>query len=63
MRLSRRLSPELASHGLDALVARWALPADERHRALGDARLVARLIDAWHAAYGVETIAFPQPNE
>lgn len=57
VRLSRRLAPEHASHGLDALMQRWQLPAEERHRALGDARLVARLIEAWHVAHGVEPIA------
>ena len=57
VRLSRRLTPQLASHGLDSLVSHWQLAADGRHRALGDARLVARLIELWHAAHGAAPIA------
>lgn len=51
VRLSRRLAPEDSGHGLDALIERWSLPAEERHRALGDARLVARLIERWLGEY------------
>jgi hypothetical protein len=51
VRLSRRLQPEESGHGLDALVERWGLAGDDRHRALGDARLVARLIEQWLAKY------------
>jgi DNA polymerase-3 subunit epsilon len=40
VRLSRRLFPQYGSHRLDALVERHRLPAAERHRALGDARLI-----------------------
>jgi DNA polymerase-3 subunit epsilon len=42
VRLSRRLDPGHARHGLDAVVARHGLPAIDRHRALGDARLIAQ---------------------
>lgn len=42
VRLSRRLFPEHARHGLDALIERHALTDEQRHRALGDARLIAR---------------------
>ena len=40
VRLSRRLFPQYTSHRLDALIDRHRLPAAERHRALGDARLI-----------------------
>ena len=40
VRLSRRLFPDARGHGLDALIARHALPAGDRHRALGDARAI-----------------------
>jgi len=40
VRLSRRLDPEAASHGLDALIARHGLDPGSRHRALGDARAI-----------------------
>ncbi|MBL8521755.1 MAG: 3'-5' exoribonuclease [Betaproteobacteria bacterium] len=39
VRLSRRLFPEHPRHSLDDLIARHALDAAARHRALGDARL------------------------
>src|SRR5947207_3548518 len=40
VKLSRRLYPEDARHNLDALIARHALPVSDRHRALGDARVL-----------------------
>jgi len=40
VRLSRRLYPEGGRHHLDALIARHALTASDRHRALGDARVL-----------------------
>jgi DNA polymerase-3 subunit epsilon len=40
VRLSRRLFPDSQGHGLDALIARHALHAADRHRALGDARAI-----------------------
>ncbi len=39
VRLSRRLYPQHAQHSLDALVSRHNLFSEDRHRALGDARL------------------------
>jgi DNA polymerase-3 subunit epsilon len=48
-RLSRRLFPEERRHNLDALVARHCLPAEARHRALGDARLLWHFVNALHA--------------
>jgi len=44
VRLSRRLYPERGSHSLDAIVARFGLDESERHRALGDARLLWRFM-------------------
>jgi DNA polymerase III subunit epsilon len=40
--LSRRLYPQQRRHDLDSLQLRHALPVDVRHRALPDARLLAR---------------------
>jgi DNA polymerase-3 subunit epsilon len=40
VRLSRRLFPQYGSHRLDALIDRHRLPAPDRHRALGDARVI-----------------------
>jgi len=44
VRLSRRLYPDRGSHSLDAIVARFGLDDSERHRALGDARLLWRFV-------------------
>lgn len=43
-RLARRLVPELARHGLDALCERFAIGNRARHRALGDAEATAELL-------------------
>lgn len=40
VRLSRKLFPGFARHNLDAIVERYRLLVSERHRALGDARLI-----------------------
>jgi DNA polymerase-3 subunit epsilon len=40
VKLSRRLFPGHPKHGLDALIDRHGLTVSERHRALGDARLI-----------------------
>ena len=45
VRLSRRLFPDAEGHGLDALIARHALPVVERHRALGDARAIHAFVE------------------
>lgn len=44
VRLSRALYPDRGSHGLDSLIARFRLPQEARHRALGDARVLLPLI-------------------
>jgi DNA polymerase-3 subunit epsilon len=44
VRLSRRLFPDRGTHSLDAIVARFGLDDSERHRALGDARLLWRFV-------------------
>jgi DNA polymerase-3 subunit epsilon len=46
VRLSRRLFPQYASHRLDALIDRHRLPAADRHRALGDARVIHAFLAA-----------------
>lgn len=40
VKLSRRLYPQHARHNLDALIQRHGLDVTQRHRALGDARLI-----------------------
>lgn len=44
VRLSRALSPGERGHNLDAVMARWGIACDARHRALGDARVLGDLI-------------------
>ncbi len=44
VRLSRRLYPDRGNHSLDAIAARFGLDDSERHRALGDARLLWRFV-------------------
>lgn len=45
VKLSRALYPGLPRHGLDALMERFGLGCDARHRALGDARVVRDFLD------------------
>lgn len=44
VRLSRFLYPDRAPHSLDAIIERFGLPAEDRHRALGDARVLWRFL-------------------
>ena len=67
VRLSRRLYPEAAGHGLDAVVARHGLaglfddagapPRTGRHSALGDARAIWHFVQAVHRERGAEELA------
>ena len=45
VKLSRALYPAYPRHGLDALIERFGLGCDARHRALGDARVVRDFLD------------------
>ncbi|MDR1709584.1 MAG: ethanolamine utilization protein [Candidatus Accumulibacter sp.] len=57
VKLSRALFPEHHRHNLDAVAKRHGLSAgDERHRALGDARLLWELWQRWHALRPAEAI-------
>jgi len=44
VRLSRHLYPDRSPHTLDAIVQRFGLDGEQRHRALGDARVLWRLL-------------------
>lgn len=44
VRLSRTLYPQYSSHSLNALIERHALPVQDRHRALGDVRVLWRFL-------------------
>ncbi|MFO1414169.1 MAG: exonuclease domain-containing protein [Burkholderiales bacterium] len=56
VRLSRRLFPEAQGHGLDAIVARHALPVTDRHRALGDARALWSFVEVLYRTLPAEDI-------
>ena len=47
VKLSRKLYPGESRHNLDALVARHGIACEARHRALGDARAIWHLVEAW----------------
>jgi DNA polymerase-3 subunit epsilon len=50
VRLSRLLDPDRSPHSLDAIVARYGLEGEQRHRALGDARVLWRFLQRLAAA-------------
>ena len=56
VKLSRRLYPGAGPHHLDALIDRHGLPADDRHRALGDARILWSFVQALYRDKPVEEI-------
>lgn len=56
VKLSRRLFPEHRRHNLDALLIRHALFCLDRHRALGDARVLWELAQLWRSAIGEESL-------
>ena len=56
-RLARELAPGQDSYGLDALMARYGLNQDDRHRALGDARLAYALAQALQGTHEADEIA------
>jgi DNA polymerase-3 subunit epsilon len=45
VRLSRMLYPDRAPHSLDAIIDRFGIDGEQRHRALGDARALWRFVD------------------
>ena len=52
VRLSRHLYPDRGPHSLDAIVARFGLEGEVRHRALGDARVLWRLLQRLRQRHG-----------
>ena len=57
VRLSRKLYPGYARHNLDSLIERHRLAVDQRHRALGDARLLWQFWQKIHATLPPEEIS------
>ncbi len=56
VKLSRRLSPQHRRHNLDALIMRHALFCLDRHRGLGDARVLWELARIWRDEHGLEAL-------
>jgi DNA polymerase-3 subunit epsilon len=56
VKLSRRLSPQQVRHNLDALIMRHSLFCLDRHRALGDARVLWELAQIWRHETDAETL-------
>lgn len=52
VRLSRHLYPDRGPHSLDAIVERFGLDGEQRHRALGDARVLWRLLQVLRRRHG-----------
>jgi DNA polymerase-3 subunit epsilon len=48
VKLSRRLYPEAGRHNLDTIIERHSLHAEDRHRALGDARILWRFVQTMY---------------
>jgi len=57
VKLSRTLHPREARHNLDALMARYGIACEQRHRALGDARVLWQLAGLWARTFGPDAIA------
>ncbi|HEX2825610.1 MAG TPA: exonuclease domain-containing protein [Burkholderiales bacterium] len=57
VKLSRRLAPQHDKHNLDALIVRNGLFCLDRHRALGDARVLWDLAQIWRREIDPATLA------
>ena len=56
VRLSKLLDPDRAPHSLDALILRHDLPVTDRHRALGDAKVLWEFIQTMYRKRGADTV-------
>ncbi len=57
VRLSRALTPDLRGHNLDAVMQRYGIACDARHRALGDARVLAEFLRIARERWPAEELA------
>ena len=58
VRLSRYLYPDRSPHTLDAIIARFNIDGEKRHRALGDARVLWRLLQRLSDRHSPSEIEF-----
>ena len=56
VKLSRRLYPDRGPHNLDAVIERHHLPVSDRHRALGDARVLLAFIQTVYREQTAEVV-------
>lgn len=56
VKLSRRLWPEYRRHSLDSLIERWGIECKDRHRALGDARVIFEFLTKMRQLLGDEKV-------
>lgn len=56
VKLSRRLYPEAGRHNLDTIIERHGLRPEDRHRALGDARLLWQFVQTLYRDKAAEEI-------
>jgi DNA polymerase-3 subunit epsilon len=56
VKLSRFLNPGRSTHKLDSLIEDYDLPCGQRHRAMGDARVLWDLIKYWIEEQGVARV-------
>jgi len=56
VKLSRRLYPDRGPHNLDAVIERHRLPVSDRHRALGDARVLLAFIQTIYREQTAEIV-------
>jgi DNA polymerase-3 subunit epsilon len=54
VKLSRRLYPQHKRHNLDSLIERHQLHCEERHRAMGDAKVMYQFVEQARQEYGAE---------
>ena len=57
VRLSRALTPGVRGHNLDAVMARYGIACEARHRALGDARVLADFLRIARERFPADALA------
>lgn len=57
VRLSRALTPDVRGHSLDAVMQRYGIACDARHRALGDARVLADFLGVIRGRWPAQALA------
>jgi DNA polymerase III subunit epsilon len=56
VKLSRKLWPEYRRHSLDTLIERWGIVCTNRHRALGDAKVIFEFLTKMRQMLGDEKV-------